>query len=147
MSAFFEKSFKIISFNCHGIKGSMSNVSDIVKKNDIRFVCEHRLMPGEISTIKDIFKDKWINFKSSIDPETRLIIGRPYGGVGLICQKNNDTSYRPIDCSSDRICGVEVIVNHKVALNVIGVYLPYENNTREQLELYLETTCRVFLTL
>ena len=40
---------------------------------------------------------------------------------------------------SDRIHGIQIISNHKVILTVYGVYKPYENHSKEQLELYIDT--------
>ena len=61
------------------------------------------------------------------------------GGVGLICVKMNGLSYRNIECSSDRLCGVQVSINGVSVMSVFGVYLPYNKNTLSQSEEYLET--------
>ena len=37
------------------------------------------------------------------------------------------------------VCMIQICENMEVKLNVIGVYLPYWNNTKEQTELYIET--------
>ena len=37
------------------------------------------------------------------------------------------------------VCMIQICEYMEVKLNVIGVYLPYWNNTKEQTELYIET--------
>ena len=63
----------------------MSYVSKFVSENEITFLCEHWLIPGEVSGINDKFRDSWCYAKSSVGPD--VLAGRPYGGVGFICQK------------------------------------------------------------
>ena len=47
--------------------------------------------------------------------------------------------YKQIECHSDRIHGIQIISNHKVILTVYSVYMLYENHSKEQLELYMDT--------
>jgi exonuclease III len=129
-----------VSFNCLGYKSSSAFVDNLCKKYDICFLCEHWLRPCEITPIQSLLKDKclWSSFKSSIDPEAASV-GRPYGGVGFVCKESSDLSYQVLDVNSDRICAIQVISSHSVILSCIGVYLPFNNGSTEQTELYIET--------
>ena len=48
-----------------------------------------------------------------------------------------------MDCTSDRIFGLQVIKNQEVILSVIGVYMPYHNSTRDQTDLFIDTTDQI----
>ena len=44
-----------------------------------------------------------------------------------------------LESDSDRISAIKVIKDYKCILTVIGIYLPYEAHTTEQMDLYIET--------
>ena len=46
----------VTTFNCHGLKSSADYVIQLSKQYQITFVCEHWLLPKDISTMKDTFK-------------------------------------------------------------------------------------------
>ena len=129
---------KIISFNCHGFKSSLSYVKELYCNSDIMFLCEHWLQEGELKhVIKDI-PNVWSNLKSSIDPRQTLM-GRPYGGCGFICKNIPGMVFNSILCDSDRISGIDVIVDKQIVMKVFGLYLPYDSNSKQCLDSYLET--------
>lgn len=116
----------------------MKYVNDLMNDNSIVFLCEHWLRPNEISHIaKNSLEPFWTHLKSSIDP-TEVLIGRPYGGCGFVCKKLSGIVYRPIPCSSDRLCGLEIIVNQRPVLSIFGVYLPCDDHRLLSHESYLE---------
>jgi len=116
----------------------MKYANDLLHENEILFLCEHWLRPNEVSHMKNNdFKSLWTNLKSSIDP-TEILIGRPYGGCGFVCNNIPGVSYRPIQCASDRLCGVEVTLNDGPTLSLFGVYLPHDDHCLLTHELYLE---------
>ena len=84
----------------------------------------------------------WCHIKSSMDPTDR-IMGRPFGGVGFVCKRSSGLVFRAIECQSDRITAIEIFKNGSEILHVIGVYLPYDDHSVQQTELYLETIGKV----
>ena len=116
----------------------MPYVNDLCERNDMVFLCEHWLLPDEIKAVTDIFTELWSILKSSVDPE-KILTGRPYGGIGFLCREASNMAYRHFPCESDRICADEVFVDQCVVLTVFGIYLPYNNHTQEQMDLYIET--------
>ena len=132
-------SFSLAAFNCHGLKSSISYVLDLSNGHDIVFVCEHWLRVSEINTIRNIFEenDKLSYLQSSIDPLSELH-GRPHGGTGFICTKKRDVAYKVIDYKSDRLHGLQVIVKGNMVLSVIGVYLPFNDSTLGNTELFID---------
>ena len=133
-------SFSVCSLNCHGLKGNIQYVTDLLKSQDVLFISEHWLLEKDFATIEDLcVKHNCKSYlKSSVDP-TITLQGRPYGGVGFLCNHLNGITYRTIPSASDRVMGFQIIANQSVQLYLIGVYLPYDNGTISQTELYMET--------
>ena len=133
--------FNIVNFNCWGYKSSSSYVEELCKRNDIVFLNEHWLKPYEMCNVQSYFKKLgfWTYFKSSMDPE-KIHYGRSYGGLGFICKPsaNNYISFRQLHYDSDRICSIQIIHNSVPLLTVIGVYMPFYNGSKENMELYIE---------
>ena len=69
--------------------------------------------------------------------------GRPYGGLGFICQKRKDVTYHILNSESDRVCVLQVIQNGAIIISVIGVYLPHYNGSSYNLEVYLDTLSKI----
>ena len=68
--------------------------------------------------MKEFDKDnKWCHIKSSMDPLVNRI-GRLFGGVGFICDKDQ-FAYRILGCDSDRVCcitGAPKLINSDLFL-------------------------------
>ena len=65
--------------------------------------------------------------------------GRPYGGVKCVCKQKAGFTYDEIKCDSDRLMGLDVSYNGCKVLKVYGVYMPYNNGTASQTQLYIDT--------
>ena len=130
---------KLASWNCHGYKSSADYTYQLANSHHITFICEHWLLPCELSTVKDEYRKigKTASLQSSVNPLEPLR-GRPYGGIGFLCSKINGLSYQYQDCDCDRICALKVYKNQAIILTVIGVYLPCDNHTAEQTEVYMD---------
>ena len=78
--------------------------------------------------------------KSSMDCESNAC-GRPFGGIGFICKQNDGFRYAPVQCTSDRLMGLHVYFgkSRTKTTTLYGAYMPYNNNTASQSELYMET--------
>ena len=85
--------------------------------------------------MKNYFDGSWCHFVSSMDP-LEQVSGRPYGGLGFICQNIPGVSFQEIACDTDRICGLEVSVSGSILFSVFGLYLPFNNHSRENIDLY-----------
>ena len=127
-------------FNCFGFKSSNDFVKNLCRRNDVCFISEHWLKVCDITYVEQCFNDEnyWCSLKSSMDPEVTQR-GRSYGGVGFICKKQNNISYRNVNVDSDRVSVVEVLYNHKTILTVVGVHMPFYNALADQIALYAET--------
>ena len=131
------ENFKLVTFNCHGLKSSISYVLDLIKRHDVVFICERWLKVNELNSISDMCGNDYLCFlKSSIDPYNDLR-GRPYGGTGFF--KKSNVAYKIIECNNNRLYGLQVLVNQTVTLSIIGVYLPFYDSSEGNAELYIDT--------
>ena len=144
LSNYIMTNIHLIHFNCNGLNSSINDVFDLLndRNNAIFFISEHWLRSEELNGINDMCKSEglWSHFKSSVDPEV-ILTGRPYGGVGFICKRENSSiySFRIINVECDRVAAIQVVKNGQVLMNIIGLYLPYFNGRPEQSETYAET--------
>ena len=60
---------------------------------------------------------------------SRQLNGRPYGGLGILCRRTSGRFFKVIEHESDRVLGVQIFDNKTLIMTVIGVYLPYDDNT------------------
>ena len=92
--------FALVTFNCFGLKSSINYVTDLMRSADILFLSESWLLQSEIVTLsKEVFNPFYVTMKSSLKSDD-LAVGRPFGGVGLVCRKRRDITYVPINCES-----------------------------------------------
>ena len=121
------REFSAVTFNCHGLKSGLPYVLSLCNKCDIVLPNEHWLQMSDINVMEKIFTDngKWCHLVSSMEPIVEYN-GRPFGGLGFLCKELSVTHYKPVLCQSDRILGLQININKKPVLNIIGVYLPYQ---------------------
>ena len=70
--------------------------------------------------------------------DTDLIVGRPYGGCGILFRKSLLTVITRHTSSCRRFCSIPLNIDSYVTL-LICVYLPTNYGTSESFDLYLET--------
>ena len=112
-------------------------ILDTMKYSDFMFLSETWFRPNELSAITNQMREN--NYRcvmtSSMDPEAECQ-GRPYGGVGLISKKIPGVTYIPMNCDNDRICAIQMVIDNKVQMTVVGVCMPYYDGTSSQIALY-----------
>jgi len=80
---------RICSFNCRGLKGSVTDLTLLAKSFDIICVQETWLMGNELSLLNDIIPGMVGTGVSAVDSSAGLLCGRPYGDVALFYVKNH----------------------------------------------------------
>ena len=74
----------ICSFNCRGLKGSVTDLSVLAKSFEIICLQETWLMPSDLGILNDIVPEM-IGFGiSGMDDKQDLHRGRPRGGVAIM---------------------------------------------------------------
>ena len=128
-------SFVCRTFNCKGFKSQAEYIALRLKENvDIMCLSETWLRPQEIGIIDQFLatspdlKDKKFHVfsKSAMADIEPGFIGRPFGGVFVVCKENSYVSYKQIECSSDRIVCVGIYdSDDHLIQTVCSVYMPF----------------------
>ena len=68
------------------------------------FVCEHWLKPSELYKANNTLRESgfWCNLKCSVSAD-EVLIGRPFGGVGFVCGKIQNSTIKEISQEDNRI--------------------------------------------
>ena len=64
---------------------------------------------------------------SSIDDESQINVGRPFGGVGIMWKKRLNTCCKLKTCDCDRIIGLKIDTDN-FSILVLCVYLPFDSS-------------------
>jgi exonuclease III len=133
---------KTIAFNCEGLKGSNDLISQLLDEDlcDVLFLSEHWIRPHEIPAVCNRYTEKGFltHLKSGMPTEEEPTSGRPYEGVGFICRKKSDVTFKPIQMESRRLTALQVLVKGIPTMTIVGAYLPHFTGTTEQIALYSE---------
>ena len=135
--------FSICTFNCKGFKQSKDYIYELVKDNDVVCLNETWLWPAELSIIEQNSNFNVTVFsKSAMNDVIPGYIGRPFGGVSVICKDNALLNYRELESPSDRIITVGVYDLSDVLIQVICcVYMPYyKRGSIDQTEHFINAT-------
>ena len=87
----------ISSFNCKGVKSSLEFVStELCNKYDIIALQELWILPNETELCNTIHPYFESFSTSSVEVESGILSGRPYGGMGLLWRKTLDPFVKPV---------------------------------------------------
>lgn len=120
-------SLRLVSFNCRGWNSGSLLLNDLSDSFDICFVQEHWLFDFQLSSLSfcDDFNSVGVSGMSD-----SLLLGRPYGGCGLIYRKSLTHLITHHSSNSDRFCAISVHLNG-ISLLFICVYFPTNYHTLE----------------
>ena len=136
----------IETFNCHGFKESSDFILN--RLSDVDFLCltETWLRPQESNLINSLLIDhsntRYEVFnKCGMTYSDNDLNGRPYGGLSVICRKNDQLCFSMLPCDSERICPILISDKRDNPLHIIvNVYMPYfDKSKNSQTDLFIET--------
>ena len=115
----------VCSFNCKNIKTSVTELNDLCTNHDFVLLQETWLSRPELPMLSQINSSFTGYGLSSMDEESQILSGRPFGGIAILWRKcfNAYCSIKLYDC--DRIIGIEFAYDSFKAL-FLCVYLPYD---------------------
>ena len=116
---------RIATFNCYGIKTSLSTVYDLCDNSDIVFLQETLLFPHELSVLSTAHPEFEGMGVSVIDTTERIIVGRPYGGVAILINKELREYCNFLFYDDPRIMGIE-FKSITDCIYFMNVYMPYQ---------------------
>ena len=81
-------SLRVTSYNCRHLKSSIDNVRQLCDAHDIIFLQETWLTNDELSLLKCLRADFYADGVSAMDTTSVILIGRPFGGIGILWRKS-----------------------------------------------------------
>jgi hypothetical protein len=75
---------RIISFNCKNAKSSLSDIYALCESHDLILLQETWLARSEIDILRTLHSEFCADGISAFD-DSALLIGRPHGGLAIIC--------------------------------------------------------------
>ena len=121
-----DKSLKVTTFNCHGLKSSTTYLKDLCEKNDILFLQETWLTEDELVLLKQIHSDFNGFGISAMDSSSCILTVRPHGGVGILYRNNLGKLCNEVKYNENRILGLEFDSMSHGKILFLNVYLPYQ---------------------
>ena len=119
----------ICSFNCRGLKGSVTDLSVLAKSFEIICLQETWLMPSDLGILKDIVPEM-IGFGiSGMDDKQDLHRGRPRGGVAIMWHKALAYSVSRVYSGYNWLTALQLADNTGIVLTVINAYLPCDSHS------------------
>ena len=120
----FNRKIKILSFNCHGLSSSLSDIKDLCNECDIIFLQETWLHTDELAILHSIHPQFEGYGTSAMDSQEKVLSGRPYGGIGILWRKNLSHVCKLVNLDDSRLLALR-IASGKDSLYLVNVYLPY----------------------
>ena len=129
----------VCSFNCRSVKSSVDEIVELCSLSHIVCLQEHWLMPHELSLLSNISTNFLATGSSAMTLDNDVLVGRPYGGTGILYHKSLSSLITVIDTGHPRLTAV--VVAHSVCgpILVVSAYLPTDYGDNDSLEDYVAT--------
>ena len=121
-------SLRVTSYNCRTLKSSIDNVRQLCDTHDIIFLQETWLSNDELSLLKCLHADFYADGVSAMDTTSGILIGRPFGGIGILWRKSIGACIQ-VHKYNTRVMGIE-FDNGNRKLLAVNIYMPYDNRSR-----------------
>ena len=132
-------SIKVFFYNCRGLVSSMRDVQMLCKQYHIIVLQETWVAKQNLSILSTVSKTHHAFGISSVDYETGLFVGRPYGGTAILWDRSLPAS--PWFNDDNSIIGLKLKVN-KTTIRIVNVYLPYCSSANvDDYLMYLSKVC------
>ena len=126
------------TFNCEGFKHRMYDYTkDKFENCDVLLLQETWLYNFEHKNFTETIPNSQYHAVSTMDEAEVRRLGRPYGGCAILWKKNLAIAVTPINTISPCICAV-VMKSEQIKVLVISVYMPNDNDSNTNYEIYGE---------
>ena len=132
----------VCSFNCRSIKTSANEIVELCNSYDIICLQEHWLLPNELNYLSDIHNSFLAVGQSAVDLSDEILIGRPYGGTGIMYNKSLGQLVTPIDTNNARVTAVMLSLACGPVL-LVSVYFPTDYGDTDSLDNFIETCAAI----
>lgn len=129
---------KIATYNCHSFKTSVNDIRQLCNTHDIILLQETWLLESELPLLGQVNTNFYYKGISSMDCNSKLFTGRPFGGLAILWSKKLGTQCTPVMYGSqNNILGLTITMS-QVSYLLLNVYMPYCcGNNREEFLLQL----------
>ena len=87
------------------------------------------LTNDELSLLKCLHADFYADGVSAMDTTSGILIGRPFGGIGILWRKSIGACIQ-VHKYNNRVMGIE-FDNGSRKLLAVNIYMPYDNRSRQ----------------
>ena len=130
------ESLRVVTFNCHGLRNSMGDVSRLCQLYDVLLLQETWLSKQDLVRLGLINKDFMCHASSPVDLSTGPIIGRPFGGVAILYRKVLSNLVECLPSENDRIVSIVIRDSARYSWLFSSIYKPYF--CQDNYDLYME---------
>ena len=122
---------RILSYNSTGLSQSkMDYIGEMIisLKIDIVLLQETWLLNGNLDRLANVHDD-YLSYGISSVTNKDLLLGRPYGGFGVLWHKSHAGTVKPVHkgyFNSNRMCAIELRTQSENYL-ILNVYMPNDN--------------------
>ena len=133
--------FSVVPYNCEGLSPQkIKFIQDNVNQMKPSLIClqETWLLQNNSFIFYQISPQYQALCVSGVDQQSKILSGRAYGGTALLMDSGTIKSFKPVVSNSNRICGMECVVD-KVMILVCSIYMPCDTQTSRVTETYIDT--------
>jgi len=102
----------LCTFNCRSVKSSIDEILNLCQTGDIIFLQEHWLLTHELNILSEIHAEFLADGQSSVDSSAGLLVGRPYGGTGILYRKSLAPHMSIIPTTESRLTAVTMMTDY-----------------------------------
>lgn len=123
------RSLRITSFNCRGLKSSLKDIHEICNISDVVLLQETWLLPNELHLLSSVHPGFHARGISAVSIDDEVLRGRPYGGLAVLWRNSLDAfiEVRPVR-DSNRLLPVTLKLP-RMELFIVNVYMPCQNDS------------------
>lgn len=127
----------VCSFNCRSVKSSVGEIQLLCNDHNFVLLQETWLLPNELNFLSSIHSDFYSCGQSAVSLTSGILIGRPYGGTGILYRKNLASLVQSIDAHDSRISAI--IFNSAIGpVLIASIYMPTDYQDLDSLIEYEE---------
>jgi exonuclease III len=131
--------FTVCTFNCRSVKSSVDEIVTMCNNSMIVCLQEHWLLPHEVSLLSNISNDFFSTGSSAVTVDTDILVGRPYGGTGILYHKSISEYIKVVDTKDARLSAIVISNCVGGPTLLVCAYLPTDYGTNDCLEEYIAT--------
>jgi len=127
----------VCTFNCRSVKSSVGEIQLLCNDHNFVLLQETWLLPNELNFLSSIHSDFYSCGQSAVTLSSGILIGRPYGGTGILYRKNLAPLVQSIDAHDSRISAI--IFNSAIGpVLIASIYMPTDYQDLDSLIEYEE---------